>query len=237
MDSIFNKFGLFDFLGIWWPGVLTLFYFDLTLHNWFVTLIKDKILFLPAFGDMYAFIALYTAGGYFVGVILHELGKISFEYSERFHPKHAVMPRPSDSSDIKCNNCADMVRREHEEILSSVYSSDTLTVDHYFAARAWLKYSGKSNSGGCDKYHSVYAFSRSMFLCFIIHIGFLIIEILNQQICRASNAVLLFLDIALAILFWLRAYRYYLSFIRNTLIQFHVASSKLLKLRVRRRSP
>lgn len=35
MDKVLEKFGIYDFLGIWGPGALTVTYYVLTMHDCF----------------------------------------------------------------------------------------------------------------------------------------------------------------------------------------------------------
>ena len=76
MDSIFNKFGIYDFMGIWGPGAIFVTYFSLTLHDPILYFLRSNGVSNPGFSDSYLFIILYTAIAYMVGVVLHELGRL-----------------------------------------------------------------------------------------------------------------------------------------------------------------
>ena len=78
MDVIFEKFGLFDFLGIMGPGIMsTSFYL---FCYWLLTgdiIAKDS-------SNMVFVIIVFLILSYMYGIILHEIGKIIIDHFKSF---------------------------------------------------------------------------------------------------------------------------------------------------------
>lgn len=78
MEDIFKKIGIYDFFGIWGAGAVILNYFIFTIMR----IKRIHILWLLShyetdFSTLFIFIFCVTA--YFLGLIMHEIGKIFYE--------------------------------------------------------------------------------------------------------------------------------------------------------------
>ena len=107
-----------------------------------------------------------------------------------------------------------------------------IKINSFHKILAVLKYSSEDRNK-IDKYHSIYGQSRGLMFSFIINlISILVIVVLNYSNYISMSldwfvvAVLLAFDIVMIILFFVRSYRYLLSWIRNVYIQYYVTSKK-----------
>ena len=87
-----------------------------------------------------------------------------------------------------------------------------------------LKYLGKNKR--IDSYHSIYGQARGMTISFIINIIFIIIICVESpNLIPYSNiryiAYIIIFDCIMFVVFLIRTYRYYLSWIRNVYYQFY----------------
>lgn len=215
MDSIFQKFGIYDFMGIWGAGALSVTYF-------FLTICKD-IFSLDVFSlPVYIIVILYTAGAYIVGVILHELGKILFDFLPYFNADN-IKQRMNVKFQKRPNFIPfNIIKHEY---LSAI--NDTLTAEEYKEVKfdkalSYLKYKDNINTRRIDTYHSIYALARSLCLCFLMHaIIIFLTSHFFEEIDISMEKFFFVLDIVLVALFYIRAYRYYHSWVKNIFIQYN----------------
>lgn len=76
MGEALKKFGIYDFMGIWGPGALTVAYYSFTLGKQIQMFLNHSDIVELSMSERYTFLLLYTAVAYTIGIILHELGKI-----------------------------------------------------------------------------------------------------------------------------------------------------------------
>ena len=219
MDKVLEKFGIYDFLGIWGPGALTVTYYVLTMHDCFLSFLNWLGLSIGFLSQKYIFILLYTAVSYAVGVILHEVGKIVFGLFPFFHAGYI--------DKIMQKKMSDHPKLPHKIIQCECVKSINQNIPAFNAndikfeeAISVLKYDNAINTRRVDTYHSVYALARSMFLCFFVHIFMYGIGVHLNGTAKISLFAVIIIDLALALLFYIRAYRYYWSWIKNVIIQY-----------------
>lgn len=113
MDSIFNKFGIYDFMGIWGPGAIFVTYFSLTLHDPILYFLRSNGVSNPGFSDSHLVIIVYTAIAYMVGVILHELGRL---FADVFNIFRATQVNLAPTNTEKENSCKSAHKNFFEKI-------------------------------------------------------------------------------------------------------------------------
>lgn len=217
MDKALENFGIFDFMGVWGPGAITVTYFYFTFQSVFKQCMEFFGVADPKVSEPYYLLILATAVAYVVGVILHELGKFIVERLELFNTDK--VKGLAHNSQAKLGGLLGRIRSEYKgTVENEIPESDTYYGLIFDKARSYLKYSGKTGTKQIDKYHSICALSRSLAICFAAHaVVELVVGVSNGPIYIST----IVLDGFLAILFWVRTYRYYASWIRNTLVQYY----------------
>lgn len=238
MDSALKKLGIYDFLGIYFAGALIVAH----LISSFPCLIKcitDQfdIIFVTTkniSNNTLKFIFLFVVFGYFIGIVLHEIGRILFDLSA-FYCGDTIKQK------IENHSCTCQQRYCFSE---GIFEKDyTVSVQalknyvkhrckcgrgfkliHFEEALSYIKYKDKRGSRRIDKYHAIYGFSRSMFLYFTVH---LFLELCASfEPAKLSwleyNNVFLVSDLILAVVFLARTKRYYISFVKNVYLQYYI---------------
>jgi hypothetical protein len=224
MEKVFEKFGIYDFMGIWGPGAIAITYYIFTSYKFFDNLFKSLGISTNDISESCMLIIIYTAISYTAGVILHEIGKVIYDLfkwfdSEKityFNINFKTKPRLRTFSRIKYdyNKTIDMAKKNNIS-LKSIISQNSISFEK---ARAALKYASNIDTKRMDMYHSIYALARSLSVAFAIHILLILISLLP---CFTTiNCLLLIVDIMLVFVFYLRAYRYFISWIKNTYVQY-----------------
>lgn len=214
MDSIFQNFGIYDFLGVWGPGAITVTYFMFTLHDWIVNVFKVLSIDQMNLSQVYIIIILYTAVAYFIGVILHEVGKIIW---------NIPFDRLKNKVKFKEYNPICPIRKIEEKTVDAI--TTTIDLDEFYEtsfdkAISYLKYNNNISTKRIDLYHSVYAFSRSMLFSFAIHFFITLFSPLLLDPNWLSLIFTLVIDAAIGLMFYVRAYRYFMSWTKNVYIQY-----------------
>lgn len=224
MDKFLDKFGIYDFMGVWGPGTLTVTYylFSLKLFFNFMQVQFEKRNF---FTQSQLLIVLYTAVSYSTGIILHEMGKLVFDAFEAFQTekfcqhitkaycigkKRWFTPFKNIKFDVctAFNQCG--IREKLKDNKNNGFEN----------AICSLKYNDKTDTRRIDTYHSVYALSRSLCLCFMGNLFFLILETIAFN--RELNLWLVFADALFIVLFSIRTYRYFYVWVKNVYLQFYI---------------
>ena len=82
MDSLFSKFGIFDFLGVMGPGIISISYnmvcYSVLTGNW--SLFSNSNLFDINVITIIVFLMI----SYLYGIILHEFGKFVYDNCSLF---------------------------------------------------------------------------------------------------------------------------------------------------------
>lgn len=226
MDQVLGYFGIYDFLGIWGPGAIMVTYFLCTMKNNISSFLKFLNIELPSISEKYILLMLYSVVAYVVGVILHEVGKFIVGRIQRFKiervKQNAYSEKILDSENILNRKIFYAINLEYKRIIEKTIPDKELYCQIEFdKANNYLKYTYKGGTGKIDKYHSIYALARSLSLCFSIHLlaysfAMLISGSLTQWCFMAV------FDMLVALVFWVRTYRYFCSWIRNILIQYYL---------------
>lgn len=234
MEKVFEKFGIYDFLGIWWPGAIAVTYFMFTAEESVVEFIGDLNNLPFIISEKYFLIIIYTAVAYTIGVIIHETGKMIFDmlplfdfdkitYFEGISKKKSLLPLSKIRYDY--NRAIDSCGKG--ELASGLVSEDI----NFESAILKLKYD--NSFGRIERYHSAYAFSRGLAVLFGVH---MIYSGASFFINGENERVVLFLiDIVLTLIFFFRSYRYYLSWIKNAYVRCFQLYPKARKFSVKNR--
>lgn len=217
MDKALENFGIFDFMGVWGPGAITVTYFYFTFQSVFKQCMEFFGVADPKVSEPYYLLILATAVAYVIGVILHELGKFIVEKFALFDTDEVKGLAHNPKAKLGGWFCS--IKQEYKTTAENeIPESDFYNKINFDEARSYLKYAGKTGTKQIDKYHSICALSRSLSICFAAHaVVELIVGVANGPIYISTIIV----DGVLAILFWVRTYRYFTSWIRNTLVQYY----------------
>lgn len=220
-------------MGIWGPGALTVTYYLFTLRlllksimtaigitNYFLT--QNQLL-----------IILYTAVSYFFGVVLHEMGKLICDSVETFQTEKFL---------IRIAQCKNIEKKKWFTPFKNIKYEVCTAFNAFYAksdakkifkdldsigfekALNTLKYSNETSTRRIDTYHSVYALSRSLCICFMGNILLLLLEAIIFKI--KLNLWLIIVDILFVVLFFIRTYRYFHSWIKNVWLQYCIIVEK-----------
>lgn len=214
MDKIFEKFGLYDFMGIWGPGALTVTYYLFTFQESMDSLFSFLKITSLNLSKGYILAILYIAVAYIAGVILHEIGRLFADVFSLFNPDESK--KNFNENNYFAKSLAYSVKKlEDFESLS------------FTEAISFLKYNNDISTKKIDTYRSVYALARSLFLCFTIHA---ILTLIFSLWLGMSWAIIVkvFIDIVVAALFYVRAYRYFYMWIGNVFIQYDIVRKQQL---------
>ena len=219
MDSIVEKFGLYDVMGIWGAGALTVTYFLFTSWNYLVVFLSKFGITNPIQNELYLIIILYTAVSYFIGVILQEIGKVLIDIIPMFDLRKAdnfLNDKTTGKGLFK--KIYNAFAKEVQETIPKANRSDI----SFYKAYSYIKHSGNTNTKKIDKYHSVYALARSLSLCFFTHFLFQGVSWLWLSAPSFPSLVIMSTDLLLVVLFMERSYRYFNSWIREAFVQYYV---------------
>ena len=221
MDSFLSKLGLYDFMGIWGPGAITVTYFAFTLFEPIDALRQKAGILNPGFSEAYLVVILYTVVAYTVGVTLHGIGdfvgmligiykntnsKSSEENSEEKWYKGIIELIGKNLEDGTQNSNSDQESVGEKEGRTGSKSIAEM-VDE-------LKYDKNINTKRIDTFEAVYAMARSLSFCFILH--FIAYVVLWLMGCfRPTSIILIGIDLVLGMMFALRAYKHWIAW-KNT---------------------
>lgn len=227
MDRAFEKLGIYDFFGIWIPGALTVTYYLFTLRDCFYQILTFLGINQNGLDSGVLIALLYTAVAYIVGVILHELGKIFADFISLFDFSN-VNKRIKNRNLKERPNWYRVFRKidyEYQEALAQNGITDMDNIIGFDKAISYLKYNETISTKRIDTYHAVYALSRSLCLCFIGHSVCIWLSLLcNNNIL--SCICIFIVDCSCVLLFIIRTYRYFHTWVKNVYIQYYQALSK-----------
>lgn len=221
MDSIFSKFSLYDFMGIWGPGAIGITYFSYTLYEPLTSLMKKLSIAIPEINGVYAFIIFYTAVAYIVGLVLHELGRQVANWFNIFHGSEINIPEKEEISKGSRPNCFRVflfTKWEFCQKMCEVIPDDKRTDITYNKALTFLKYHFSGNLDSINTLHSIYAMSRSISLLLLLHI----VAVFAAFICKYQiSFTIIVIDVLLFFLFYVRTYRYFYYWVESLYIQYY----------------
>lgn len=193
-DKVLDKLGLYDLFGVMLPGIVACS----------ITLIVDEVLLEYGLSkylnsdNLMTFLVI----GYFVGVVLQELGSISMKYLQKGEKllKKALNP---------VNDSREHIPEEEWHLINSEVSAKLGKKDSVSLSLLYnyCNYSG-GNSALADKDHSVAAMSRSLAVYFA-----LLSVMLMGLLCavkEARIAYFLCVSLFLMLLLWKRSERFFI---------------------------
>lgn len=222
MDKVLEHFGVYDFMGVWGPGALTVTYFYFTMQDFF-----SNVLFyltLPKLSEGYALLILYTAVAYVVGIILHEAGKLITERSDRF--RFETIKMRVYNGELTSQGPFGRIDKEYKTAIKSVIPEAEYDSMEFDSAIACIKYEGNIGTKRVDKYHAIYALSRSLTLCFGAHAIILWGTALIGRGYTSATPVMIAFDVIMVGILWIRTYRYFCMWVKNVFLQYHFIKSK-----------
>ena len=218
MDKALENFGIFDFMGVWGPGVIIVTYFYFSFYYNFSSSMAFFGVAEPQISESYYILILATAVAYVVGVIFHELGKFVIEHLKLFETD--MVKGLAYNDDANLDGWFGKIKKEYKTLVEKeIPNRQFYNRINFHQANAYLKYVSKAGTKRVDKYHSICALSRSLFLCFFIHAVVALVFSFPQN--DDTYYRIMVVDVVFAYLFWVRTYRYYCSWIRNTLVQYY----------------
>lgn len=217
MDKVFEKFGLYDFMGIWGPGAIFCVYFTYSYSD----LVKN-ILFATDLNVALEYFLFYIGIAYFVGVVFHEVGKW---FVDKIKPlfdfdRYRQIERLKLKETTKwCLFTPRALQYRYVKILSEC---DALPQVSFDKAYSKLKYGKRVDRKRINVYHSVYGLSRGIFIGLIVHfvisLILLVIELVGGY--ASSSEWFVIVDLPLIYIFFCRTVRYFISWVMNVYIQF-----------------
>lgn len=165
-------------------------------------------------------VSVYTAVGYFVGVLLHECGKLIVERSKYFET--SAVKKLAYNGESVCRGVFWRINLEYKKAIENAILDDRVyKLMNFESAMSYLKYIDEKGTKRIDKYHSVYALARSLSIGFSVHaiveIGYSLIVNGNVSVASLAFAAV---DTVFAWVLWKRAYRYFCGWVKNIFIQY-----------------
>ena len=218
MDKVLDKVKVYDFFGIWGPGVVFAVYGIVSFSFVFR---YDLLSYLKDFQSDFSLLIIFfiCVLSYLLGTVFHEIGKL---VCDRIFKQPDELIRKSESKEelVSC-------KRQKNDFFRGVkaykkYREDgdkSDTPESFDVIVEKLKVANMT--GVTDRYHALYGMMRGLF------IGFAFMTIatgIALFFAKFSdwNIVLLAADVFLLLLFMERTYRYYLNWIRHTLSQYYL---------------
>lgn len=220
MADLFKKFKIYDVLGIWLTGIISLAYY---LLETIVMFNYDILGLLKSFNSDFSvlFIFIYLIIAYLLGTIEHEIGKWIADKLKKYNVRKITDVNKEYLIHYKS------VRNFKERIKAldnnAFYkrNKDEITFDE---ANSYFKHLGKTDL--IDRYHSFYGFSRGLFVGFAFFTAFsLVLMVLNLvdkiNLNIIAISIIIALSLFLSVLFEVRTYRTYLEWVKNVFIQYY----------------
>ena len=126
MNMIFEKFGIFDFLGIMGPGLISTIYYYIS----YSLVCSEQALFQKAIeSDAYFLVAVaFLLISYFFGVIIHEIGKIMYDCIPYFNT-NKIKNRLYIQSNSK--SCYGKLKEQISQIINKLEKSPEIDINKY----------------------------------------------------------------------------------------------------------
>ncbi len=212
MDTIFQKFQAYDFMGVWAPGAVFCVYCNFTFNS------QLQELFLS---DVSHYILLYTGIAYLIGVLFHELGKFITDIIKPFFDFN----RYSCLQKLKLRNNKNShwfiprsFQYNYRKILLDCNVTPSVPFDKAYTT---LKYTKDVSLQRVNTYHSVYALSRGILIGVIAHLCLSFIFHPNYFMFY------IIFDAFLIFIFFCRTVRYFISWVMNVFIQYDFINKKV----------
>lgn len=235
MDGIFGKFSLYDFMGIWGPGAISLFYFSFTLNDHITSFLESCNITWPSLSETPLLILLYTIVAYIIGMVLHELGhwfsggmiaaKHLFDKirdkrncSGAFHDiNHFFMSQDEILVEAMLKKSKATTSMGTPDPVSKIGNQNSPVTFSDIVTE--IKCRTSSDTLRIDKFHAVYAMARSVMLMSIIHLLACILVNCDPNADKLSPWIF-YADIALFVMFFVRTSHYYSLWVETVCVQY-----------------
>lgn len=211
MEGIFNKLGIYDFMGVWAPGAIFCAYCNFTFNS------QLQKLFLS---DTSHYILLYTGIAYLLGVIFHELGKFIADIIKPLFDfnKYSCLEKLKLRNDK--NSHWFIPRSFQYNYRKILFDCNAIPSVPFDKAYTTLKYTKDVNLQRVNTYHSVYALSRGILIGVIVHLCL-------SFVFHTSNLMFyIIFDVFLICVFFCRTVRYFINWVMNVFIQYNFINKK-----------
>lgn len=234
MDKVFKNFGLYDFFGVFGAGICSLTYFILTYCFFYYNEVMNILTAIKEFNSFVLGVTIVVLA-YFLGILLHEMGKY-------FADSRSGIFGISYYSDIKIiepfNNCflrilcpnkyaANQCRKHIDEFVKDSAPDESIKNKSITYVMAYLRYN--SVHGTMDKNHSTYGLARGLFAGSIAHLLLSVVYMIRNGF-KCESIVLVLISALVCRILYCRAYKAYLSFVRNMYTKFWMISSMPSKI-------
>lgn len=220
MESIFNKLGIYDFMGIWGPGVIFCVYSSFTFSS-FVDEMFQKV----NMSDFWRGILFYIGIAYLAGVIFHEIGKWAVDKITYFFDFDKYFNISTLKLNAKKNVWWFTPRALQYRYKKVLEDCDALPTEKFDKAYSELKYTNGINCQRLNTYHAVYGLSRGLCVAIVLHMVFSLISLIPNATSNIDNTTWYYIVADLMLIYFLfcRTVRYYINWIMNVYIQYHIA--------------
>ena len=223
MDGFLGKFGIYDFMGIWGPGAITVTYFYFTMKKNITMFLNFIGIVNPDISENYLLLILYTMVAYFVGVVLHEVSKLIVERLNSFEIQK-IKRFAYNGTRHKGIGCH--IKNHYKEAIeSNIIDEEEYKELNFDRTLCCLKYTNNTGTVRIDKYHSVYALARSLAVCFMSHIIICLISAMVENNASREVSSIIMFDLVLFFIFLERTYRYLCLWIESTFIQYYLLNA------------
>ncbi len=224
MDEVVEKFGIYDLMGIWGPGAITVTYFYFTMNSNIIMIFRSLNIILPNISEQYKLIILYTAVAYVTGIILHETGRLITEHLKCFRTQK--IKKLAYNGEIS-RGIGYRIKNQYKKIIEETIHDEIEYREMKFdEAISYLKYVSQTGTTQIDKYHSIYALARSLSICFMSHAAIYSIGTIIANNAGKITCIVVIFDLIMLFLFWERSYRYFCMWVRNVFIQYYLVKLK-----------
>lgn len=171
MDKFFDKLGLYDFWGMFFPGFIGMIVFTNVLAY-----INKKPVIDLSFNDSALFYLVYS---YLLGVILHEVGHFLQDKVIYRHSPFPIINRPRNHGepfDTFLDHADNSFSPEEKKLYYNFFEkwqskNDIVTCNPHYSVRLFFNYCDfliekKGKNTKAAKMQSLYGMSRSLFVFF-----------------------------------------------------------------------
>lgn len=212
MDKVFENIKVYDFLGIWGAGIITLIYGILS----YAAILQDNIMhYFRDFQSDYSLLIIFILSvlAYLIGTLIHEIGK--WVYTMVLQPDTLIALAIKGEHPHFFKRQKKMLYRDVMTYYDRILEKDG-TPKHFGAMIEYLK--AKNQSKITDRYHALYGLMRGLligiFVVFVLSGFMLLIR------CSAYGICFVVADVFILLVLAIRTYRYYLGWISHTIAQY-----------------
>lgn len=220
MEKAFEHIGIYDFWGIFWAGIIN-------LTTWVIAFVMTTtssfdIIISAIDTHIWLFIIAYIVLGYFLGSLLHELGRLCKD-------KTKILGQDAIRYYLNSNDINRYAKQEIIKIIKRDIKNTDIDFDNlgtkeckfvYDYCNIYLKrYNLNSRS---DKTQSIYGFSRGVFVGHALFSLIYFIILIVYQLFTIQTIILLIITITSTLLFWNRTRIYNVNRVKNILMMYYI---------------